>query len=258
MSIPEHETIGYRLPEWTTTVDRERQKRFHKAINFKSNLFSNIVDVSVLSNDCLHGARPRDNLGDKRLHVGVRVRQNEQVFLGEPLTVRAQVDNLWPDKRGHYISIGFELCRDEGSIPIRIDHKSLILRTSLQKENRSKKHPPERILSEFKCLRRIQITPDMVRGYSFEFPYLAAHHDPEAAAVIGMRAPIAQGLMGFSLLFREAVREKLPQSLDMEASFKRPIFWDDFLDLEVSEYKYFRARNRDRKTVSELLVHDWK
>ena len=89
MFVPAHEQVGYTFASWTTMVDDERQGRLHKAVAINSTLFGDTVDVSVLSNDCLHGARPREALGATRLHIGVRVRQMRPVLLGEDLSVEA-------------------------------------------------------------------------------------------------------------------------------------------------------------------------
>ncbi len=256
MSVPAHETIGYCLPTWDTTVDRARQGMFHRAVDVDGTLFGNSVDVSILANDCLHGARPRDALGAKRLHVGVRVRQSAPVSLGENLQVLARVDNVRPDRRGRYIHIGFGFQRADGTMPVTIDHQSLILDTD-PSTIAAKTRMSELETESYYALRSMQITPAMVSGYSFEFPHLPAHHDAEAAAAIGMRAPIAQGLMGFTILFQEMVRGGLADTFDVEAGFRRPIFWDDLLDLEVCGGTHFRARNQDGKTVSEILIHDW-
>jgi len=256
VSVPAHEIIGYCLPTWETTVDRTRQGMFHRAADVDGTLFGNSVDVSILANDCLHGARPRDALGAKRLHVGVWVRQSVPVLLGESLQVSARVDNVRPDRRGRYIHIGFAFQRADGTIPVTIDHQSLILDadpSTIAVKTRMSEPESER----FDALRSMQITPAMVSGYSFEFPHLRAHHDAEAAAAIGMRAPIAQGLMGFTILLQEKVRSGLADTFDVEAGFRRPIFWDDLLDIEVCRGTHFRARNQDGKTVSEILIHDW-
>ena len=109
MNVPAHETVGHELPLWETAVDRVRQDRFHEAAGVSGTAFGETVDVSVLSNDCLHGARPREALGAKRLHVGVRVTQHAAIPLGEPLGVLARVDNIRPDRRGRYIHVGFRL-----------------------------------------------------------------------------------------------------------------------------------------------------
>ncbi len=256
MSVPAHEQVGYTFASWGTAVDDERQGRFHKAAAIDSALFGGKVDVSVLSNDCLHGARPREALGAKRLHIGVRVRQMRPVPLGEGLSVEARVTAIQPDRRGRYIEVAFQFRASDGSVPVEIDHKSLILDTA-PTPAASRPKPRNAEIEGFDVLREVILTPEMVRGYSYEFPHLTAHHDPEAAAAIGMRAPIAQGLMGFGLLFQEYVRGGMPEAFDIEAKFKRPIFWDDVLSLEMAQGREFRARNAQEKTVSELSIYDW-
>ena len=259
MNIPAHETVGHKFSVWETMVDRKRQRRFHDAVGVSGAPFDGVVDVSVLSNDCLHGARPRDGLGAKRLHVGVRVKQHASIPLGEPLEVYARVDNIRPVQRGRYIHIGFRFRQLDGSIPVEIDHQSLILDPSLDPPVITNKKPMlPKFESEFKVRRRVQLTPEIVSGYSFEFPHLKAHHDPKAAAAIGMRAPIAQGLMGFTLLFSELAEKGLPSSFDVEARFKRPIFWDDELALEYDGKHLLRAVNAANKITSELHIYDWE
>ena len=259
MKIPAHETVGHKLPVWETKVDRKRQECFHNAAAVSGAPFGDLVDVSVLSNDCLHGARPRDALGAKRLHVGVRVKQNAAISLGEPMEVHAQVDNIRPDRRGRYIHIRFCFRQLDGTIPVEIDHQSLILDPCPDPPVTTNKKPASlEFEPEFEVRRRIQMTPEMVSGYSFEFPHLKAHHDPKAAAAIGMRAPIAQGLMGFTLLMSELAQNGLPPRFEVEARFKRPIFWDDELALEYDGKRLLRAVNAENKIASELHIYDWE
>ncbi len=256
MPVSPHEQVGYEFRRWRTTVDKKRQERFHRAALIDTTLFRKKVDVSVLANDCLHGARPRNSLGAKRLHVGVRVRQIRPIELGEELLVAATVASLQSVRRGRYIVVGFRFCGMDGSVLVEMEHKSLILDAQLQpaKSNLSRKLEPN---ETFEFIRRVELSPEMVSGYSFEFPHLRAHHDPVAAAAIGMRAPIAQGLMGLGLLFQEKVRSGLAPSFEIEAQFERPIFWDDILTLESAQFREFRAKNGQGKTVSRLTIHDW-
>jgi len=258
MSSPAHETIGHRLAEWETSVDRARQDRYHAAAGIRTSLYGDFVDASVLANDCLHGARPRDALGAKRLHAGVRVRQTAPVPLGAPLAVKASVQDIVPARRGRYIHIDFRFEDMAGDTPIRIDHRSLILDLPPPERDVSAKAAPPTPQSAFRPLRRVQLTPEMVSGYSFEFPHLEGHHDPEAAARIGMRAPIAQGLMGFTLLLAERLAMGGASRFDVEASFLRPIFWDDALSLEADGDDRLRALNPAGKPASELVVHAWQ
>ena len=255
MSVP-HETVGYTLPAWETTVDRARQTAYHGAAGIEPGLYGEAIDASVLANDCLHGARPRDALGAKRLHVGVRVRQTAPVPLGTHLQVRAAVETLEPVPRGRMIGIGFAFETEPGTAPIRIEHQSLILDGASPKNATAKPASPE---EDFETIRRLQLTPEMVSGYSFEFPHLEGHHDPEAAKRIGMRAPIAQGLMGFTLLLAERWRLGPAEAIDVTARFLRPIFWDDALTLQVDAAgKRLRALNSEGKAASAVEIHDWR
>lgn len=256
MSTPAHETVGHVLPEWPTVVDAARQARYHAAAGIDPALFGDVVDASVLANDCLHGARPRDALGATRLHAGVRVRQTAPIPLGAPLTVAANVEALVPAKRGRYIHIDFAFLTADGETPVRIDHKSLILDPTPLPQNAKASPPPP--AEGFETLRQLQLTPGMVSGFSWEFPHLEGHHDQAAAERIGMRVPIAQGLMGFTLLFAERMRLGAATAFDVEARFTRPIFWDDALALQARGDREFRALNPAGKTVSELVVHAWE
>lgn len=264
VAAPPHETIGFDLPEWPTVVDEARQAKYHASAGIEPGLYGDVVDASVLANDCLHGARPKDALGATRLHAGVRVRQSAPVPLGAPLTVRARVAGLEPAPRGRYISIDFRFCLADGAAPIRIDHRSLILdppdadaaRAAAGMGGRAK--PAPQAVAGFEALGKVQLTPEMVSGYSFEFPHLAGHHDPQAAAEIGMRAPIAQGLMGFTILLAARRRMAAARAFDVEARFVRPIFWDDALSIEARGTKDLRALNPGGKPASTVTVHAWE
>lgn len=251
-----HETVGHVLPAWETVVDRARQAAYHEAADVDGGLYGEVVDASVLANDCLHGARPRDALGATRLHAGVRVRQAAPVALGTRLRVEARVDALVPAPRGRYIHLDFAFRDAAGAVPVRIEHRSLIL----DPENRppARGRPPATPEAGSTSLRRLQLTPAMVSGYSFEFPHLEGHHDPAAAAAIGMRAPIAQGLMGFTLLLAERTRMGAAKAFDVEARFLRPIFWDDALELQMRDGVELRALNPAGKPVSALTIHRWE
>jgi len=251
---PAHEVAGYRIEPWPTSVTAERQARYHAAAKVESALYGDALDASVLSNDCLHGARPRDALGAVRLHAGVHVRQHRPVPLGTPLTVQATVAALVPHRRGRMILTDFAFEEAPGDAPIEIQHRSLILDGALPPNAKS---APPPLATGFRQLRDIQLTPAMVSGYSAEFPHLEGHHDQAAAERIGMRAPIAQGLMGFTLLLAERIRLSHASRFDVEARFTRPIFWDEALGLEAEGDARLRAVNPAGKTVSELQVNAW-
>lgn len=212
-------------------VDEQRQRRYHAAAEIDGARFGAYVDVSVLANDCLKGARAPDALGNTRLHYGVRVRQTAPLKLGTPLNVLAEVTAIEHVSRGRLIRIGFAFAIPDGSVPVRIEHRSLIL--DPEPKGTGPAGAVDRDWSGAESLRQVQMTLGSVSGYSSEFPYLEGHHSYEAAERIGMRAPIAQGLHGFTLLMAEiaADRDGAPGTCDIEAEFRRPIFCDDAVKL---------------------------
>ena len=85
------------------------------------------------------------------------------------------------------------------------------------------------------------------------------HLDPLTAQSFGFRAPIIAGNQTVNFLMATVCRDGLSETLSIEARFLRPVFWDDAIDIEGRRdadgtYAYFRAANRDGKTVAELRV----
>jgi acyl dehydratase len=230
-ATPPHEQPGYRFAPWKTSVDAERQARYHAAAWIDTARFGDRADISVLANDLLKGARSPDDLGNPRLHYGVRVRQQQPLPLGMPLEVRATVSAIEHVNRGRLIRIAFSFEAPDGTVPVEMEHRSLIL--DPEPEGAGPAGAVDRDWQGAEALRQVQMTLGSVSGYSAEFPYLEGHHSYEAAKRIGMRAPIAQGLHGFTLLMAEIAGDLggAPSVCDIEAVFRRPIFCDDAVQL---------------------------
>ena len=97
----------------------------------------------------------------------------------------------------------------------------------------------------------------MVGGYSAEFSGMAGHPDSKADADIGMRAQVAQRLMGFTFLLAARMRLGPAKTFDVAAQFLRPVFCDDALGLEARGGDALRAVNAAGKPVSAMIVHAW-
>ena len=244
-------------------VDEGRQRRYHSAAWIDTARFGNCVDVSVLANDVLKGARSPDDLGNPRLHYGVRVRQSQPLPLGTPLEVLAEVSAIEHVNRGRLIRIAFAFKGPDGSVPVEIEHRSLIL--DPEPEGTGPAGAVDRDWSGAEPLRQVQMTLGSVSGYSSEFPYLEGHHSYEAAKRIGMRAPIAQGLHGFTLLMAEVAGDLggAPSVCDIEAEFRRPIFCDDAIGLvgkrrEDGRLADLAVLNPAGKPTTQVFVHEAK
>ena len=259
-ATPAHEQPGYRFAPWKTTVDAARQARYHAAAWIDSARFGDRADISVLANDLLKGARSPDNLGNPRLHYGVRVRQNRPLALGTPLEVRATVSAVEHVNRGRLIRIGFCFAAPDGAVPVEMEHRSLILDPA--PEGTGPAGAVDRDWQGAEPLRQVQMTLASVSGYSAEFPYLEGHHSYQGAARVGMRAPIAQGLHGFTLLMAEIAGDLggAPSACDIEAEFRRPIFCDDTVQLVGrrggdSRLADLAALNPAGKPTTQVRIH---
>jgi hypothetical protein len=66
---------------------------------------------------------------------------------------------------------------------------------------------------------------------------------PAVAAGVGLRVPVAQGLMSFTWMMRAIAEGGLPERFALAATFRRPVFWDE--TVEVLR-RGARARSRRR------------
>jgi len=258
---PAHEIVGHRFTRWKSSWLGERQRRYHEAASVDPTLFGDSLDISLLGNDCLKGARSPDNLGNPRLHYGVRVRQREAVRLGSLLDVAASVKAVDPVSRGRLIRIGFGFLLPVANEPaVEVEHQSLIL----DPEPGETEPTPATDWgwTGAEPIREMAMSLTAVSSYSWEFPYLEVHHFQEAAERIGMRVPIAQGLMGFSLLMAEIVRGlgRVPIDCDIEVQFRRPIFCDEILQLVGFQrldgtWERLAVLNPAGKPTTQVQVH---
>ena len=87
------------------------------------------------------------------------------------------------------------------------------------------------------------LSPEKVAAYSFEFPDYKVHFDPDLAASIGLRAPIAQGAMSVSWIAGEIAKGGAIDTLDMSVTFRQPIFWDEHVKVYAQDAENFAIAN---------------
>ena len=78
-----------------------------------------------------------------------------------------------------------------------------------------------------------QLTPARVRTYSIEGNSI--HYEQEAGEKAGFRAPLIGGGMGVHYLTAQMWQNRRPHAFDTEIYFRRPIFWDEAVQVGVSE-----------------------
>lgn len=234
--------VGLTLPAWPCKVTAALQRSYHEPAEVPEGLFGEVVDASVLANQCLLATRPLRAGRPAGLHMGHRMMQYEPIGLDEPMTIHSVVAELVPLATGTRIRVDLEFRRADGSVPVRAQTTNLRVNREAMRQRRggtAKAFDGE----GYVCVAHKQLTPERVMDYSREFPEDKVHFEPEVAHSIGLRAPVAQGLMSLTWMTAALAAAGPPRELDIEAQFRRPIFWDDAIEVMARDEKALQIRN---------------
>ena len=220
---------GLLLQPWQTIVTSERQGRYHEAAEVPEGLFRDVVDLSVLANDTILAMRYLKRTPMDGLHAGQRMQQLSPVRFGEPLTVRGRVRELRRTPKGQFAHTAFAFEDAGGATKVlgeltyfRVDANAKVAPAAVDHAF---------VREGWTSVARMTLTPQRVADYSQEFPSYRVHFDPEVAARVGLRAPVAQGLMSFTWMMRALAEGGLPERFALSSTFRRPIFWDETVEV---------------------------
>jgi acyl dehydratase len=220
---------GMLLEPWSTTVSAERQRRYHDAAEAPASLFGDTVDPSILANDTILAMRYLKKTPMDGLHAGQRMQQLAPVRLGEPLVVRGRVREVRRSPKGRFTHTAFSIEDPAGTPKVlgeltyfNVDPQARVAPASLDAAFDR---------SGWTSVARIALTPEKVAAYSHEFPSYRVHFDPEVAASVGLRAPVAQGLMSLTWMTMAVAKEGLRERYAVSASFRRPVFRDEAVEV---------------------------
>ena len=220
---------GLLLQPWHAVVDADRQRRYHDAAEVPRGLFGDTVDLSILANDTILAMRYLKKTQMDGLHAGQRMQQVAPVRIGEPLTVRGRVRQLRDTPKGRFQHTEFAFEDEKGAVKVTGE-------LTYFRVNPTAKVAPAAVDSAFaregwNRVARMTLTPERVAEYSREFPTYKVHFDPEIAASVGLRVPVAQGLMSFTWMMRAIAEGGLPERYSLAATFRRPVFWDETVEV---------------------------
>ena len=220
---------GLLLQPWLSVVSAERQRRYHDAAEVPRGLFGDKVDLSILANDTILAMRYLKKTQMDGLHAGQRMQQLALVRIGEPLTVRGRVRQVRDTPKGRFQHTEFAFEDEKGAIKVTGE-------LTYFRVNPTAKVAPAAVDSAFvregwTSVARMTLTPERVAEYSREFPSYKVHFDPEIAASVGLRVPVAQGLMSFTWMMRAIAEGGLPGRFTLAATFRRPVFWDETVEV---------------------------
>lgn len=240
---------GLELPARDLVVDAERQRRYHGAAELPEGLFGDTVDLSILANDCILAGYPLRDPEVTNLHMSQRMAQQAPVRLGQPLRLTGRVGEMAEMGKGSRVRLDLEFTAEDGSVPARAEMTSLhVDRAAMRRQGAGS---TKRFETEgFEEIAAKHPTAERVTAYSVEFPLDQVHFDPAVAVAIGLRAPVAQGLMSLTWMMEALARGGVPRELDILTEFRQPIFWDDRITVLAQGETAFQVRNAEGQVCS--------
>jgi len=254
--------VGDVYPEWTIAVTKDYQALKHRCCGIDTDVFGNMVDVAILAT--LSGWRvriPNDTAGF--VHLDQTATQPRPIRFGERLTVRGSVTAIEPVARGHVIRGVFDFFRDDGSLALSTTRAGMRFGPAGSQKGSTKaaKAPEADPRQGLKELVRKQLTPEGVKDYSDGGG--PVHKDPEYARKIGLRSPVAAGVMGMHWMLEALARARPYQAVDIAIELKRPIFWDEEIALwgrpvagKPGAYDVMRVLNPEGKVTVDGRVRN--
>ncbi len=234
---------GRKLPPRVAVVSAERQAMYLEAAEVDPALFGDLVDLSVLANDCILQTYPLRPPGMRGLHLGQKMIQYRPIRIGERLEMRGEVAQTGTMGKGDRVDYDIAFADEAGAVVARAEMRSLQVDVEAMSALGGSGAKFYDTIG-FEALAEKHPTAERVTGYSAEFPLDKVHFEPEVAAEMGLRAPIAQGLMSLTWMMAALAEGGVPSSIEIDCEFRRPIFWDDRITVMAKGQTEYQIRNQ--------------
>ena len=239
------------FPVWTTSVSRERQRRYHWSCDVDGAAFGDIVDISILSIDCgralVKAGLPLDGL----VLTYHKIDLVKPVLIGDVLEVHGRVQDISRDRNGFNVTTVFDFLRD-GTRVVGMETIALRGEARLMRKNRAGLEDASGRAGRpdgYQLVGRKLMTPEKTRGYAVEATN-KIHFDAGFAARYGFHAPVAHRLMEVTSMLGVLAKKGLPATYEIDCRFLLPLYWDDGIDIvakdndDALEFKCVNARGR--------------
>ena len=234
---PESELkAGFEFSPWRLAVDAEQQKAKLECCSIDPAIWDKYVDPSIFAMLTIKIVNREGFSINGSVHMIQTYKQHSPIEVGEEVEMRGRVTGIEPAPRGSLFKAQYELLRDDGSVALELS------RVSVRTDQNAKRSGPGRgsvsgakLDEGFESLPHIgqkQMTKSGVGNFSDD-KMNRIHDDPVTAKQFGFRAPIAAGIMGSHIMMEALINDggAPPQKLDMMMRFRRPMFWDDLLNI---------------------------
>ena len=231
-----HEPVaGFQYRTHVLALTAETQVERLTACGIDPRVFGDDVDPAFFIGLAIHAGIDSGISAEGNINMLQRMIQHRPAQLGEPLTVRGEIQRVTSVPRGLRVEtdVWFEDAAGQRVISCP--------RTSLrpQKERAAASGSgagdrPQPVIPDVAALAlldRYELTPERVKAYSVEGNSI--HYEQEAAERAGFRAPLIGGGMGVHYLTAQMWQDRRPWAFDASIYFRRPIFWDEAVQVGV-------------------------
>ena len=257
---------GYEFDEETIGIDEAEQARLHGHCDIPPTRYGDTCDVGLLARrpillntTAIQASRP----GVAPVHIVQRLRQHMPVALGEQFTLAGSIENVSEISRGWVAHSKWEYRRDDGTVVLTVQPDVMLVdpEKTPSKGQGGTSRPAEgsAAADAWETLTRKQCTPDSTRGYCLNTTNFI-HTDPDTAKRYGFRAPIIAGNQTVNFVLEALALDRRPTSFDIEVRFKKPVYWDDGLDIQGirgadGALTAIRAVNDEGTVVTDATVN---
>jgi acyl dehydratase len=196
-------------------------------------VFADEADPAFFIGLAIHAGIDSGISAEGNINMLQRLIQHRPAKLGELLTVQGQIQSVTPVPRGLRVHTDVWFEDTAGERVISCPRTSLKPQANTQTATGAG-HKPQPVVDDLAKLalgRRYQLTPERVKAYSVEGNSI--HYEQEAAERAGFRAPLIGGGMGVHYLTAQMWSDRPPASFDALIYFRRPIFWDEAVQVGV-------------------------
>lgn len=251
---------GFRFRERPVTRTRDYQDSRLLACGVDPVSYGDQAAASLFGQDCFKAMREAGHQVDGLVQTEQRFKQVQPIAVGEPLTQRGWIEAYDEVERGHRLHRTFEFVRHDGLVALVADVIGLVPDKEKWATAAAKagKRTPSDPREGFAPVAEKTMTPEDVTLFSSDVGNLI-HFEPDFAANLGYRAPLAQGLQTMVWMMGRLTEDGPPVSFELSASFRRPVFWDDEASLwqrkgEDGFIDRLRALNAAGNLTAELTV----
>lgn len=251
---------GFQIDRIDTCVTQEYQKEKLDALELDTSRYGHQVDPSFYIGLGIHAGIASGISAEGNVNMLSSIIQHRPLLLGEMLYSAGCIQAVEPVPRGRRITTDVWFEDEAGGRAVSVPRESL--KPDPSKSARGAGERPAPVISEVSSLEILgehQLTPEGTRGYSTEGN--AIHYEEDVAQAAGFRAPIIGGGQGVHYLMWHLWQDGI-QSMHLDVFFRRPIFWDDRVQVgrakDGAAIALLREGNGDEptKVLTEIRVNE--